>query len=93
MYASLLALGNVLASSRRSLTFSGHLSLVLFASLAVYAYRDIWPLMTFTLQPKDSAEGTLLWVKIGVLFFVGGFLPLFEPYPYLPYDPSVSIHV
>ncbi|KIP05211.1 hypothetical protein PHLGIDRAFT_534835 [Phlebiopsis gigantea 11061_1 CR5-6] len=88
LYASLLALCNALVSSRRSLTFSRHLSLVIFATLAVYIYRDLWPLMTFTLQPKDGAEGALLWVKIVLLFFSGALLPLLEPYPYLPYDPS-----
>lgn len=70
--------------------FSLHLSLVTFTILAVYAYRDIWPLMTFTLQPKDGAEGDLLWAKVALLAFVGVFLPLFEPYPYVPYDPAVS---
>ena len=80
----------MLASVRNGLLFSFHLSLVTFGFLAVYAYRDIWPLMTFTLQPKDSFEGNLLWVKIGLLAFVGAFVPLFEPYPYIPYDPMVS---
>ncbi|KIP05212.1 hypothetical protein PHLGIDRAFT_534838 [Phlebiopsis gigantea 11061_1 CR5-6] len=87
-YALLLALFNVLAPSRYPLRFSWHLSLVASAILTVYIYRDIWPLMTLTLQPKDGAEGTRLWVKIGLLFFVGTVLPLFEPYPYIPYDPS-----
>lgn len=70
--------------------FSLHLSLVTFTALAVYVYRDIWPLMTFTLRPKDSAEGGLLWVKIGLLVFVGAIEPLFEPYRYIPCDPLVS---
>lgn len=90
LYGSILALCNVFASARNSLIFSLHLSLLTFTALAVYAYRDIWPLMTFTLQPKDSAEGELLWAKIGLLIFVGGIVPLFEPYPYIPCDPSVS---
>lgn len=60
------------------------------AVLAVYAYRDVWPLMTFTLQPADSAEGDLLWAKVAVASLVA-LLPLFEPYPYIPYDPAVRI--
>ena len=46
--------------------------------------------MTFTLQPKDAFEGNILWMKIVLLGFVAAFLPLFEPYPYIPYDPAVS---
>ncbi|KIP05190.1 hypothetical protein PHLGIDRAFT_14688, partial [Phlebiopsis gigantea 11061_1 CR5-6] len=88
LYASSLALCNVLALPRRALVFSLHLTLVSLAVLAVYAYRDIWPLMTFTLQPKDGLEGDLLWVKLGLLLVFGAVLPLFEPYPYIPYDPT-----
>ena len=62
--------------------------MVTVAVLAVYAYRDVWPLMTFTLHPIDSAEGDLLWAKVAVAAFVA-LLPLFEPYPYIPYDPAV----
>lgn len=80
-------------SARNSLVLSLHLTLVTFTALAVYAYRDIWPLMTFTLEPKDSAEGDLLWAKIAFLALVGALLPLFEPYPYVPYDPTVSLAV
>ena len=90
MYAALLAFLNVLASVRRALIFSRHLSLVTFTILAVFTYRNVWPLMTFTLRPKDAAEGDVLWVKLGLLAFVGVFLPLLEPYPYTPYDPSVG---
>jgi hypothetical protein len=55
----------------------------------VLAYRDIWPLATFTLAPADAAEGALLWAKV-LLSVVGAIvLPLIEPYPYMPLDPSV----
>ena len=58
------------------------------AILAVYAYRDVWPLMTFTLKPADGPEGDLVWYKVVVAFLVS-LLPLFEPYPYIPYDLAV----
>lgn len=70
---------------------SAHLSAVSFTILLVYAYRDIWPLMTFTLQPKDMAEGSILWVKLALLAFFGVVEPITEPYPYIPYDPAVSV--
>ena len=66
------------------------MSLVTIVIVAVYAYRDIWPLMTFTVQPKDGYEGQLLWVKVALAGFVGVLEPLLEPYPYIPYDQEVS---
>lgn len=57
----------------------------------VYAYRDVWPLMTFTLEPKDGEEGALLWVKIALAAFIGVIEPLLEPYPYVSSSPVVSI--
>ncbi|KIP05213.1 hypothetical protein PHLGIDRAFT_534841, partial [Phlebiopsis gigantea 11061_1 CR5-6] len=88
LYAVLLALLNVLAPIRRTLPFSRHLSMITFATLAVYTYRNVWPLMTFTLRPKDLDEGAILWGKLGLLAFAAVFLPLLEPYTYIPYDPS-----
>lgn len=64
--------------------------MITFAILAVYTYHNVWPLMTFTLRPKDLDEGAILWGKLGLLAFASVFLPLLEPYPYIPYDPSVS---
>ncbi|KAI0697137.1 multidrug resistance-associated ABC transporter [Cytidiella melzeri] len=65
-----------------------HLALVSFALWAVFAYRDLWPLATFTLQPLDSAEGWLIWTKIGILTFVAVVVPLFVPRQYIPLDPK-----
>lgn len=62
----------------------------MFAVFAVYAYRDLWPLMTFTLHPRDEDLGTLLWVEIGLAAFAGIIEPLFEPYPYVPVDAKAS---
>ena len=88
-YASVLATLNTFTPVKKNLEFSWHVSLVTFALLAVYAYRDIWPLMTYTLEPKDGAEGNLLWAKLALAALVGFVLPVFEPYPYVPYDPTV----
>ncbi len=68
-----------------------HLTLVTFTLFAVYAYRDIWPLMTFTLDPADKAEGSALWVKVAFVTFVGAIEPMFEPYVYIPEVPQVTI--
>ncbi|PSR73260.1 hypothetical protein PHLCEN_2v10875 [Hermanssonia centrifuga] len=68
-----------------------HLTLVTFTLFAVYTYRDIWPLMTFTLEVADKDEGSILWVKIALVAFTGVVEPMFEPYPYIPVDHKVII--
>jgi hypothetical protein len=55
----------------------------------VYAYRDIWPLMTFTISPADGDMGAPLWIIIGLLSLVSVVLPALEPYPYIPVDIAV----
>ena len=58
---------------------------------AIYAYRDIWPLLTYALYPVDSAEGALLWIKLTLITLAAIFIPLAEPYPYIPVDPKVRL--
>ncbi|KAG8215620.1 hypothetical protein J3R82DRAFT_7488 [Butyriboletus roseoflavus] len=73
---------------------SAHLTIVLSTLFAVYGYRDIWPLLTFTEQPIDSCEGLLLWAKLATLT-VGAVYPLFSPRLYIPLDarkPSGTPH-
>ncbi|EKM56946.1 uncharacterized protein PHACADRAFT_172648 [Phanerochaete carnosa HHB-10118-sp] len=84
-YALMLAVLNTLCNTRQSLKYSLHLSLVTSTFLMVYAYRDIWPLMTFTLQPKDRDEGSLLWAKVALATLVGAVEPILEPYPCVSY--------
>lgn len=67
-----------------------HLSLLLIFTLGIYIYRDLYPLVTFTLMPKDGAEGTLLWTKIFVLVVTGIFVPVAMPRQYVPFDPKVG---
>lgn len=55
----------------------------------VYAYRDVWPLLTYTLDPVDGSEGWLIWTKIGVLSYAAVVVPLLIPRQYIPVDPSV----
>ncbi|CAK5284005.1 unnamed protein product [Mycena citricolor] len=64
----------------------GHVNLVILASLAVYVYRDIVPLATFTLVPRD-ADSPILWATITLLFATGVVIPLFTPRQYIPVDP------
>lgn len=55
----------------------------------MYTYRDLWPLMTYTLLPADRREGVLLWVKIALVTYAGVLIPLTIPRAYVPLDPEV----
>lgn len=58
---------------------------------ALYAYRDVWPLMTLELHPKDGGEGRILWAKVALSGLIGVVAPVLEPYPYVPVNPKVSL--
>ncbi|KAI0775462.1 ABC transporter type 1, transmembrane domain-containing protein [Irpex lacteus] len=90
VYSTVLGVFNAFATVRPAITFSFHLSVVSFATLALYFYRDVWPLTTFTLHPADEAEGQILWAKVALAGLAGFVLPIFEPYPYIPVDPFAS---
>ena len=83
---SFLAALDVCLSSPTGRSYSLHLTLVSLAVFMPYAYRDIWPAMTFTLRPADEDEGAILWVKIALMLVVGVLVPMCEPYPYVPVD-------
>ena len=63
--------------------------LVLLSVFGVYIYRDIWPLATFTKEPKDLQEGYILWIKFSITTLTAVIIPLFIPRQYLPVDPKV----
>ncbi|RDX55372.1 hypothetical protein OH76DRAFT_1428233 [Lentinus brumalis] len=87
-YASVLAFTSVVGSSSLSRLVTRHLVFVLLFVFGVYAYRDLWPLATFTLQPVDASEGPLLWAKIGILAFAAVVIPVVIPRQYIPVDPK-----
>ena len=80
---------SLVSNLRLSRLGSRHLVTVFLVAWAVYAYRDLWPLATFTLQPLDASEGSLLWAKVGVLTFAAVVIPLVMPRQYVPVDPKV----
>ncbi|KAH7918842.1 hypothetical protein BV22DRAFT_1100095, partial [Leucogyrophana mollusca] len=87
-YASLLGLVSVTTRPRWSKLVSTHLATLLLANFAVYAYRDVFPLMTFTKHPKDLHEGCLLWAKVSVLAMTSVVFPVVSPRQYIPCDPA-----
>ncbi|KAI0742214.1 hypothetical protein C8Q80DRAFT_1186678 [Daedaleopsis nitida] len=86
-YASLLAFGSIASCVTLSALFAQHLAAVLLFTWAVYAYRDLWPLATFNLQPAD-AQGLLLWAKVALLTVAAIVVPILAPREYIPVDPK-----
>jgi hypothetical protein len=76
IYSVVLAL---LAFFRVHETASKHLQILFSLCFLLYAYRDLWPLATWTAMPKDISEGGILWFKITLLAMVGLVLPLAQP--------------
>jgi len=91
LYMSLLAVLSVLSNRWISRAAGRHLTFLLLFTWACYAYRDLWPLITFTLSPVDSAEGSALWTKIFVLTFAAIIVPLCKPRRYVPVDFTTTI--
>ncbi|KAI0344119.1 multidrug resistance-associated ABC transporter [Trametopsis cervina] len=87
-YLLVLSLLSVTASPAFGRTVSRHLAIVSFIPWVVFAYRDLWPLATYNLQPLDDVEGWLIWVKISLLTLIGVLIPLLVPRQYIPVDPK-----
>ncbi|KAH8835448.1 hypothetical protein DL96DRAFT_1730898 [Flagelloscypha sp. PMI_526] len=79
----LVGLGKTYTTSRIVLW---HMNTVLLSSLGLYCVRDVYPLLTYTLEPLDGNEGALLWAQIGLLTIACIVVPLFIPRRYIPVD-------
>ncbi|KAF7319288.1 ATP-binding cassette transporter [Mycena chlorophos] len=88
LYASLLAVVSVVATRRWSQAAVKHLNVVLLAIFFMYVYRDVFPLVTYRLVPRDASEGWILWTKIATVFVAAIVVPLFIPRQYIPVDPK-----
>jgi hypothetical protein len=89
-YASLLAIIEVSVKRRWSTVVAKHLNVLLIATLFVYVYRDIFPLITYHRVPLDIDEGWILWAKMITLCIAAAIVPLFIPRQYIPVDPKVN---
>jgi hypothetical protein len=87
-YSTLLVLAVPFTEATVSSSASLHATLVLSAAALCYGYRDVWPLMTYTLESQDASEGPCLWVKTALLIIVAVVLPVLEPYQVM--DANVS---
>lgn len=69
---------------RRNLT--NHIDMLLAIAFGIFAYRDIWPALTYYLSPSDL-NNWVTWTRIGMLFLAGIVTPLVRPRTYVPADP------
>lgn len=88
LYCSVLAILSM-SVKRWTALATRYSNTVLLSALAVYIYRDIWPLATYTEHPKDTSHDQLLWYKVAILVFTAVAVPLFVPCRYIPVDPKV----
>ncbi|VDC00900.1 unnamed protein product [Peniophora sp. CBMAI 1063] len=65
---------------------SRQLTILLCLAFVPYAYRDLWPLLTFTSAPADLNEGHALWWRIALLAVPGVILPLITPRRHIPIE-------
>ncbi|KAF8308383.1 hypothetical protein DL93DRAFT_2100728 [Clavulina sp. PMI_390] len=63
-------------------------NLVSLTTLAIYTYRDLWPLATYYLIPADRALGVFTWVRIGLLGWTALVVPGMLPRHHIPVDPK-----
>jgi hypothetical protein len=64
-----------------------HLDTLLALGWLLYAYRDIWPLLTYHLVPTDL-DNAITWSRVGLLTLAAVVIPLFRPRTYVPADPE-----
>ncbi|WVQ74599.1 hypothetical protein IAR50_004200 [Cryptococcus sp. DSM 104548] len=62
-----------------------HLDVLLFLAFGVYAYRDIWPLLTFHLEPADI-QNPITFSRLAILTLAAVVIPLIRPRTYTPVD-------
>lgn len=88
-YISMLAFFNVVLARRLQANLALHLNILLLSALAIYTYRDVWPLATFTREPLDLNPAWFTWTSIALLTLSGVVVPILIPHEYIPIDPNV----
>ena len=66
-------------------------NVILLTELALYVFRDVWPLATYAGVPLDGKEGKILWAKVAVLVFTAVVVPLCIPKSYTPQEAKVTL--
>ncbi|KAJ7675294.1 hypothetical protein B0H17DRAFT_1207802 [Mycena rosella] len=88
LYATLLVVVSAKVTAKIGATAGRHLDLLLMVAFAVFFYRDVFPLATYTWPVQDAAEGRLLPAKLVALALAAVAIPLVTPRTYVPVDPA-----
>ncbi|WWC68639.1 uncharacterized protein I206_102570 [Kwoniella pini CBS 10737] len=64
-----------------------HVDTLLVVGWAIYAYRDLWPLLTYHLVPSDL-NNAVTWSRLAILSVAAVLIPLLRPRTYVPADPK-----
>ncbi|KAL0950644.1 hypothetical protein HGRIS_007432 [Hohenbuehelia grisea] len=80
-------------AQRIAKTLPIHLSILLLLTLGTFAVRDLWPLATYSLTPRDlpphnPSNAVLLWTHIAILAVTAVVIPMLTPHVYIPVDKS-----
>ena len=90
-YTVFLAGLSMLTPVRWSEIITRHANTLWLISLAVFGYRDLYPLGTFNLTPLDVDGGWIIWFNIALLFILALVIPLAIPRRYVPLNPKVGL--
>lgn len=63
-----------------------HVDLLLLLAFSLFAYRDIWPKLTYYLVPTDL-DNWVTWTRVGILALAAVVIPLIRPRTYVPVNP------
>ncbi|KAF7325835.1 ATP-binding cassette transporter [Mycena kentingensis (nom. inval.)] len=88
LYASILVCFALDALSTMGMNAEGHLNAILAVAAAVFFYRDILPLATYTWPVMDAGDGPILTAQLVALFIAAVAIPLVTPRLYVPVDPN-----
>ncbi|ORX36515.1 hypothetical protein BD324DRAFT_651753 [Kockovaella imperatae] len=90
-YAYCLIFAFLLLTLRPATSFRrhiiAHLDMLLLLAFSLYAYRDLYPLATYNLMPRDVSD-VFTWTRVGLLGLVSVVIPIIRPRTYVPADPA-----
>ncbi|KIJ68811.1 hypothetical protein HYDPIDRAFT_81693, partial [Hydnomerulius pinastri MD-312] len=89
IYATLLSFFSVLRLDFGGRNLTGHADLIFLSVFGVFAYRDLWPLLTFT-RPPGYHLTSYVWAENAILAVLAIVLPLTSPREYWPIDDTSS---
>ncbi|KDQ18018.1 hypothetical protein BOTBODRAFT_155037 [Botryobasidium botryosum FD-172 SS1] len=86
-YTMLLAILSLTIRPRVRKIINRHLIFLLLSTFAVFVYRNLWPLASFSGVSQDGAAGWITWSRLSILGVAGVVIPLIIPREFVPVNP------